>query len=130
LTSPLGYLDGRLILETTAGLMAVRALSGRTIWCHDAEDRLAASACGRPGGIVYAQLEPREDAPAKTGRRPVLVWVDPKTGRTAGESVIDFSGKNDALLGPLITDGRRQWVFAASGDNPSQRKILELVKAN
>jgi len=129
LTSPLGYLDGRLILETTAGLTALRALSGRTIWRHDAEDRLAASACGRPGGIVYAKLEPRENAPANNGRRPVLVWVDPKTGRTARESVVDFSGKENALLGPLITDGRRQWVFAASADNPSQRKILELVKA-
>jgi len=142
LIAPVGRIQQRLIVETTDGIAALDADSGRILWRHDASvtpgnrvtpgnvNRLDMRPCGREDSICYARLEePTDQKP----RRPVLVWVDPATGKTIEQSTLEITVQKNLLLGPLVVSvipsnhGNRQWIFFASDEQPSNREIRELV---
>jgi len=130
-----GHYRGRLIVESNYGLSALDPATGRFLWHHPTARRLAALACGPPGGIVYARLEEPARTPASSrsptpGRRlAALLWLDPTTGKQTYHlafGVPDLEGA-DPLVGPLLTAGNRQWILVARADRPAERQIVELV---
>lgn len=130
LSSLAGRVGSRLIVETTDGLLALGADTGKVVWRHDAEDRLDTRVCGGPDAVCYVRLEPTDRSNPNRPRRPVLVWIDPQTGRTAAESTLEVSIKDNLRLGPLIVHGERQWALIGQGDRPGDREIRELARVN
>jgi len=135
LVSLAGHYRGRLIVQTNYGLSALDPATGRLLWHHPTTRRLAALACGPPGGIVYARLEEparttaSSRSPTAARRLAALVWLDPATGKPIYRQafgVPDLEGA-DPLVGPLVTAGNRQWLLVARADRPAQRQIVELV---
>lgn len=124
LTGILGCTQRRLVASTLTGLLALDAGSGKTLWSHDTEDRLDVQRCGDDGSILYARLH-EQDEPKR--KQPVLVWVDPDTGRTTAEAALDFELKKEAAFGPLVVYGGRQWVLTAAADKATDRDVLELL---
>jgi len=129
LISLAGHYRGRLVVETNYGLSALDPSTGRLLWHHPTGHRLAALACGPPGGLVYARLEepPRPSAWAR--RLAALVWLDAATGKPTYRlafGVPDLAGA-DPLVGPLVTAGDRQWLLVARANRPAEREIVELV---
>ncbi len=74
-----GLTAGKLIVETAGGIEAVDSQTGVSAWRRTAS-LLTAQACGSPGGVLIVENE-RIDAESW---RPVLVWLDPATGRQTG----------------------------------------------
>ncbi len=128
LTALIGRVGDRLIVETSEGLLAKAIATGETLWSHDAANRLNGWLCGPEQGIVYTRLA-ASDGGSSTPH-PVLVRVDPATGTASDIPVQGLPAPQEPLLGPLISDGTRHWVFLASAETPAEREIVELTTAN
>jgi len=124
-----GHYRGRVIVETTYGLTALDPATGETLWNHPVELRLAALACGPPGGIVYARLDSPAQPTDQRERRASLVWLNPATGRPLYRLPLRLAKIEDAdpLLGPLVVGTQRHWVLAAPADQPTRRQLYELA---
>jgi len=120
-----GLSGERLVVGTTTELLGLDAASGKVLWRRDTPDRLEALLCGRPGGVCLVQLERQNDPNAP--RRPVLVWLDPDTGRQSGETILEVAPQAKPMFGPLLGHGSRQWLLFAMPQNPATRDVWELV---
>ncbi len=116
-----GLSDDRLIVETNRGFTALAAAKGNAVWYHDAGDLLEAQLCGGPGKFLYSR---REKDP--NGFHPVLVWLDPATGRERATFACDQLRYPYPMFGPFASAGGKLFVFAAGGDNEPVRTLYEL----
>jgi len=120
-----GLSGERLVVGTTTEVLGLDAASGKVLWRRDAPDRLEALLCGRPGGACLVQLERHNDP--HSPRRPMLVWLDPETGRQTGETILEVAPQAKPMFGPLVAHGNRQWLLFAMPQNPATRDVWELV---
>ncbi len=118
-----GMVDDRLIVESQTGLMALSADKGQSLWRHLAGDLLDAQLCGGPGGILYAR---REKAP-DSALRPVLVWLDPQTGRPRATFALEPLKHAFPVFGPFASGQNRLFAIAGGGENEAARSVYELV---
>ncbi|MBN2473233.1 MAG: PQQ-binding-like beta-propeller repeat protein [Pirellulales bacterium] len=126
-----GRIGNRLIVETTDGLTALDTETGKVLWEHATEDRLDTRACGRADALCYVKLGDQDtpQSDQKQPRRPVLVWLDPRTGRTMAETElpIDLASDKTPAIGPLVGGADRHWAFFSLERKPTEREIRELV---
>jgi len=125
LTALLGRVEQRLIVETAEGFLAKDVGAGKTVWYHDAADRLDGWLCGPGAGIVYSRTADAEDA--SKGRDIILVYLDPASGEVRGTSILDASTHKEPAFGPFVAHGSRKWGFLAVPGHPATREVLELI---
>ncbi len=130
LQSLAGHYRGRVIVETVYGLAALDPTEGKTLWTHPIDLRLAAVACGPPGGVVYARLDEPQWTSGPAVRQAALVWLNPATGKPMYRLPLNLPdlGEADPLLGPLIVTRDRRWILAAPANRPTNRNIYELTE--
>lgn len=121
-----GLLEGKLIAMTTEGLVAFDAKNGRVLWRHETPGRQEAVLCGPPGGLVYARLNPPAD-PNRQQPKVLLVWLDLEQGIPLGEYPVDLPAESKPLVSPLVSDGRRLWLFFGKADNSASRTVFEVL---
>lgn len=118
-----GVVEGKLIVETAAGLQAFDSQNGVEAWRREA-NLLTAQALGEPGGVLIVENEQVE----KEAWRPSLVWLDPATGRETGRSPLAKFVDKQPMLGPLVVHEDRAWTFFGRGGREAAREIHELVR--
>lgn len=121
----LGLAAQRLFVETSTGVVALAAETGRTLWKRTIDQQLDASLCADSGDILVAQREP---LPGDVWQ-PALLWLDPATGRDTGAWPLDKLADKVPMLGPLVSHGDRFWTFFGRGIKDATRDLIELVPA-
>jgi hypothetical protein len=144
----LGCTRGRLVAETTDGLVGLDSESGRLVWSLEVRDRLETILCGPQGveqlpkspypSVLTIYLGRKKDDKAP---RPILLeWIDPQTGRRLGRSTLKMPvaipaatpgpapPPAESWLKPVVAAEGRVWGFSASLKEPAQRDIVELVR--
>lgn len=129
LVSLSGRIGGRLIVETTEGVLALDSATGKILWRHDAEDRFDSRLYGNGEVVCYGRFEPSGESRPARSHRAALVWIDVETGRIVAQSTLDVAGNRELQLGPLLVRGGRRWVFVGSRNQAANREIRELVPA-
>jgi outer membrane protein assembly factor BamB len=120
----LGLVESRLLLQTSSGVVALAADTGKPLWYYDAEDLLEAQLLDDRGRLLISQLEPVGVKQARTR----LMWLDSATGKEQGRSTLDGWQSPMPRLGPAAAYRDRLWLFAGLDDRDPKRQILE-VKA-
>lgn len=125
-----GLVDGRLIIRTAAGIEALSAKDGTTLWQSEQPNLLVAQLL--PSGktddktgrdILVASSEP---ADMEQQSRVRLTWIDPATGgETARRPLNDLLHKSPRF-GPLVAHENRLFGFFRRGSEPGN-EIFELV---
>jgi outer membrane protein assembly factor BamB len=127
ITGLAGRIDQRLVVGATGGLLALDTQTGKVAWRCEISDRLDPILCGSPGGILAMRRETTSDA--KGAGRPVLVWIDPETGKVVDECVLKPPTEGAMVCSPIIAHADRQWLIFTVPDKPDVRDIVELVTA-
>lgn len=122
----LGLLDGRLVVQTDDGLLALDAETGDPQWRHATGDLLDGYLLGGEGGLVAVR---RIDLASKQ-RHPALVWLDPATGRATASAPLPDLIDDTPQLGPLVHAGDKLWAFFGKDYKQAHREIVELVPRN
>jgi outer membrane protein assembly factor BamB len=120
-----GSLNDRLVVATGEELLGLDTASGKITWRHETPQRLEASVCGWPGGVLCVQPEKLADPNAP--RRPALVWLDAQTGKVVREQVLETAPQAKPTFGPLLANGTRQWLLVGSPQQPLDKEIWELT---
>jgi len=119
----LGVVAGRLVYQTTSGLMAVDATNGEPVWNRDVAELLAAYSVGDDTGVMYVTRNRRD---AKSAW-PVLVWLDAGAGMETGRMPLRALSDPKPMLGPLFTAGGKTWSFFGKGSADMRRDVVELT---
>lgn len=125
LTRIVGLAHGRLIVETSDGLLALDADLGKIHWHHAADGLQHARIAGPEQTVFYVQLTRVEGA----GPQLTLVWVDADSGQLRQKAPWDVPADAEPLCGPLVGCGGRQWGLFGSAGNPTRRAVFELFPA-
>ncbi len=124
-----GVAQGRLVLQTTDGLVALDAETGRPVWDRATGPCCDVRLCG-PQGPVVALLPPQRAT--RPPGLPVVQWFDLRTGRWLGQSTLTLPavppGRVEVWLRPLVLGASRQWVLLGTPRTATRREILELVR--
>jgi hypothetical protein len=120
----LGETDGRLILETSEGLLAL-SQTGEVLWAHRIDHPLEASLPHGGEAILVAYRE--RDRTDSENWWPCLAWLDPATGAETARSPLFGLAGADPRLGPLVARGERAWALAGGGE-AGAREVLELER--
>ena len=125
----LDVVDGRAIIETTDGLLALTADSGEPLWRRDMAGLLDGHARAGGGSVLCVQRELLGAGAAC----PVLVWIDLASGCVKAKSPLWDLRSKRPMVGPLVSEGNRRWCFCEVLDNNGalqpQRNIVELLAA-
>jgi len=119
----LGTSGQRLIVETARGWQAHAMATGLPLWQHDAEQVLDAQVCPASGELLVAQ---RDQLPGDQWK-PVLVWLDPESGRETARWPLDALPDKQPMLGPVIVDNDRLWLLFGRGIREPHRDLYELT---
>ncbi len=130
-----GLAAGRLIVQTAEGLSALDPDSGEPIWhCgarEEAGSRLLHVRLAHSSNTILACYgEQGEDEEAAERPRIVFRWIDAAGGQALDEATVDLPEHVAPWLGPLVTHGRRHWVFPPSTEDRATRQIMELVRTD
>jgi len=124
-----GGAQGRLVVQTADGVVAMDANSGAWIWDRACGPCFDVRLCGPAGPVVVLVPPQRETRPPGL---PEVEWFDLHTGRPVGRSELALPsvppGRVEVWLRPLVFGNSRQWLLAGTPRNPAQRKIYELVR--
>jgi outer membrane protein assembly factor BamB len=116
----------RLFLETTAGLEAFQAETGKPLWRREFRSLLNGFARPGPGLLLCADREMLDGGQTC----PALLWLDAATGETKSRQVLSNLRSRQALLGPIVPAAGRFWTFTdvlgGNGEVQPQREIVEL----
>jgi outer membrane protein assembly factor BamB len=118
-----GLAESLVIVEGGSGLRALDAATGQMRWQREIAGLLEAQLCGGRGGILISQRERLAD----DTWRACLVWLDPKTGSDVARLPLPLLTGKEPLVGPLLSDGQRTWLFTGENVRESRRRIWELV---
>ncbi len=129
LTRVVGLAAGRLVVQTSDGLIGLDARQGRVLWTARTGECLDVRLCGPTGPIVLV-------APAKAQGKPagplVFTWIEVEKGQRLGTTEVSLpsgaQGAPQRWLKPLVIAGGRQWAFVGAGQNAAQRDVFELVR--
>jgi tetratricopeptide (TPR) repeat protein len=135
----LGVNPQRLLAETTAGLLALDARSGKELWTHEEEShpgtgraaRLAGGVFDDPEVTVYALLRNTTGESWSTSVQPYLLWLNAHTGEKLSETLVEAPDRKPAnqAFGPLFFAPGRQWVRWPARLDSTEQEILELIRA-
>ncbi len=119
----LGTTGDSLIVETAQGWRAFAASTGNLLWQHDAEQILDAHVCATSGDLLVSQREPQEN----DTWRPVLVWINAKTGSETARLPLEALADKQPLLGPLVVSNKHLWTLFGRGLKEPRRELFELT---
>jgi outer membrane protein assembly factor BamB len=119
----LGRADGRIVVESRRGFVALDGENGRIVWRHESPRRYNAHLLGEPGGLAYV----RADLPAdeKSPWHATLVWLDLETGKQTGECDLGDVARGTSL-GPFAATSNRWWLFMSKYD--ADRAAAEMAE--
>ncbi|MCR4411552.1 MAG: PQQ-binding-like beta-propeller repeat protein [Thermoguttaceae bacterium] len=129
MTRVVGLAAGRLVIQTTDGLIGLDARQGSVSWTARTGECLDVRLCGPSGPIVLV-------APAKPEAKPggplVFTWIEAEKGRPLGTTEVSLppvsQGPPQRWLKPLVIAGGRQWAFVGTGQSAAQRDVFELLR--
>jgi outer membrane protein assembly factor BamB len=113
-------------LETAGGLLAVSIADGQVAWRHPVTHMLDACRLGQDGTLFYARREPL----GPDEFRPLMVWLDTRSGRETAVWPLAELHDRFPLLGPLVKRGDRFWTFFGRGPNGGPRSLCELIPSS
>ncbi|MGE5192556.1 MAG: PQQ-binding-like beta-propeller repeat protein [Deltaproteobacteria bacterium] len=119
----IGVAGQRVIVETARGWQAHAVSTGKLLWQHDAEQILDAHVCPPTGDLVVAHREPQ----ANDTWQPVLVWINPETGRETAHLPLESLADKQPMLGPLVVAGERLWTLFGRGLGEPRREAFKLT---
>ncbi|HND56135.1 MAG TPA: hypothetical protein PLV92_27150, partial [Pirellulaceae bacterium] len=119
----IGVVDGRAIVVTDAGVLAVAMDTGATVWRTPLPELMVAQACAGPHGIMVSQSIPIE---AGKKFRPQLVWLDPADGHIVNSAPLPQFDDVEPRLGPLVIQSDRVWTWFGRGPHEPKRELVEL----
>ncbi len=121
----IGLEQGRLLVETSGGFVALQSDNGEPLWRHETTDRLEGRLCGAPGGLMYVRpsVGERDDVQP----RPELVWLDLATGRERHRAVLNDLKRQDLRFGLAAAHKDRLWALVGAGPNDPHRDFVELT---
>jgi len=119
--------NDRLLIETDGGIQAMSAQTGHRLWQHKAEHLLNGYLRTGPAGLLFAERQ----SVGTDQWCPVLVWLDPATGRPSRRWPLRGLISKRPAVGPLVAHGNRVWCFEGILDEKgvlrAQRNIVELL---
>jgi hypothetical protein len=118
------------VIETADGFVGLNATDGDVLWHRDVDNLLEARLCGANGatdGMAGQFIYARRDALAGGQSRPVLVWLDLRTGRDVAVCPLPELMGREAVVGPLVVKGDRTWLFSGEHTQDTRRRIAEVV---
>jgi outer membrane protein assembly factor BamB len=122
----LGLIGERVIVETSRGWQALSAADGNALWQTDAGSILDGHICPASGDVLVVQREIQQN----DVWRPVLVWLNSKTGNEFARQPLDPLADKDPYLGPFVLDQDRVWAFFGRGIKEPHRDLFELTPTN
>ena len=116
--------DSRVLVDTVAGLVALDAKSGQIAWSRPIETRLE-------GLTISGQtlMVARRGMLANNRSKPILLWLDIKTGEELGQSLVDVADREECQLGPMFSAGGKWWSFVGQTWKEPKRELHEFVAA-
>ncbi len=114
-------------IETADGFVGLNAATGDVLWHRDVEHVLEARLCGAADGAAGELIYARRDAIFGGQSRPSLVWLDLRSGRDVAVLPLPELAGREAVLGPLVVQGNRTWLFSGEHTQDTKRRIWELV---
>jgi outer membrane protein assembly factor BamB len=122
-----GITEGRLLLQTDAGVLALDAASGQRQWQQSAGELLTGVALCADQTVLLVQRRKQEDDAAQA--EPHWVWLRTNDGREQFAVRMDGLTHPDPRLGPLVTAADRIWTFSGQGHDDPARDVVEIAPA-
>lgn len=127
LVGMVGVAQGRLIVQTADGLVALDSDTGSRVWDRRTGPCFDVRLCGAQGPVVLLRPPQRLTPPPGL---PVLEWLDLATGASLGRTGLALPntppGRVEVWLRPLVLGDSPQWVLLGLPRTPTRREILEL----
>ena len=114
--------ESRAVLDTTTHVLAIDTGTGAIVWRYPCEDRL--EACHVEDGTL---LLSRRVTFANRRARPVLTWLDLRTGQERGQSLVEISEREEFQLGPMWSAGGKWWSLVGQSWKDPKRELDEFV---
>jgi hypothetical protein len=111
-----------ILLQTTDGLSAIDATTGKTRWFYPSRTLLEPLAAS-PSLVLFAE----GDARASQRAAIQLQWIDSASGNRVARSQLDVSGLRQFEPGPLIAPNNKLWLLS-TGDGSNALRLFELVE--
>jgi len=126
LLAVLGHDGERLFVQTHRAIQARDLGSGAVQWqIANVPRPVSVGQWDRSGAIDYLGTEQGESG--EGAGEPLLVRLDPATGRRMTSVPVGIDGFEGRRIGPLVRDGPRYWVAVGPPDRPERCELLELV---
>jgi outer membrane protein assembly factor BamB len=113
-----------LVVERSSGIVAVDTATGDFRWRFESPDLLDACLVGTRDGVLVTVREP---IPNEKAFQPVLVWLDPQSGKPKHRTALAALKDPDPRFGPLVRQGDRVWALFGRGPADPARDLVELV---
>lgn len=124
-----GVSQGRLVVQTTGGVVALDAKTGSRLWDQATGPCFDVRLCG-PQGPVVALMPPQRIS--RPPGLPIVEWFDLAAGRSLGRCQLSLPevppGRVEVWLRPLVLGDQRQWLLVGRPRTHPRREVLELVR--
>ena len=114
--------ESRAVLDTTTHLLAIDTETGMVAWRYPCETRL--EACSVEDTTL---LISRRETFANRRSRPILTWLDLRTGHEHGQSLVDVAEREEFQLGPMWSAGGKCWSLVGQSWKDPKRELHEFV---
>ncbi len=125
LTNLRGLIDvtqSRVLADTVAGLVALDVSTGQVVWMYDSVSRLE--------GIVIDDskvlLTSRTTFPNNRSK-PILVWLDLRSGEQLGQTLIEIGEREECQVGPIFSADGKWWTFVGQSWKDPKRELHQFV---
>lgn len=119
----LGAVGNQLLIETSDGIRAVDAATGRRLWQFDSDTLLDGYAISPTNGLLVSYREPVEK---ENDRMVTLAWLDVATGKPRHTASFPQLKHDTPFFGPLIIRGNHIWSFFTGGMQDPNRDLVEI----
>jgi outer membrane protein assembly factor BamB len=125
-----GLAGGRLVVQTTSGVVGVDAGTGKTVWQRELLRGDAVVGCAADRVLLTRRgWDPKREREEQSLRRVTLTWLDAASGKETGRARLEGAEWRHAQVGPIFshTDAKRAWVFVGKESQASKRDLCEWI---
>ncbi len=118
-----GITGSNVIADTTRGLEAVDATTGKLLWRYPLPSRLEVFQTDEQTVLLAKRAESTDNK-----SKPLLIWLDAQSGRELDQSMVEVKGREQFQLGPLFSANGKWWSFVGESWRNPQRELHELIR--
>lgn len=121
-----GIAQGKVVLETSAGFLALAADSGERLWRCRADERLDASACDEKH-LLFSRRIVSRNSRRRDPRYVGLSWVSLADGRLLETAEFASLEERQVHLAGMTAFADRLFAFYGVGNDEPQRELVEFI---